>query len=299
MARPYGDRAGWDRWREAQEIPEGADVAAVVAGTVDRRLSKEGTVGSAEQRMIQDSREGRLADMAAADVLVAVDAGTERCSRVVAMNHTDVFEAESSVGFGKGAVEALGRADFEAGGEKMSGVETNAGSGSDAARAASVEHVAEMPKFGGETSSLPCSVFEEDPRRRGRRRTKGRLETGATRSAGDGFGDVFDSARNPGIAGGAGMHDEIVGTELKGTDNFVAKGSDGIFPLVQIRGGQINEVIRVNGDGAQSESGAALAKTVGDVRGDVALMRAGPHARARGEDLERSAANAGGHVECA
>jgi len=247
--------------------------------------------------MIQDSREGHLADMAAADVPVAVDAGAERRFRVVAMNHTDVFEAESRVGFGERAVEALGRADFEAGGEKMSGVEANAGSWKDVARAAGIEHVAEMPEFGGETSSLPCCVFEEDTQRRGRRRTNGRLEAGATRGAGDGFGDVFDSARDPGIASGAGMHDEIVGAELKGADNFVAKGSDGIFPLVRVGGGQIDQVVGVNGDGAQSESGAALAKTLGDVRGDAALVRAGPHARARGEDLERSAANAGGNVE--
>jgi len=113
----------------------------------------------------------------------------------------------------------------------------------------------------------------------------------------DGFGDVFDSAGDSGIASGAGVDDEIVGAELGSADEFVAEGFDGVLPLARIGRGQIDQIVGMDSDGAEMELGAAFTEAFGDRRRDVALVRTWPHARAGRENLERGAADAGGNVE--
>ena len=163
--RDAGATAGgfWRRRRrEAEEGPEGADVAAVVAWAVDGGFEEEGAVGAAEARMIQDAREGLLADVAAADVLVAVEAGGEGGFRIVDVDYADVFEADRGVGFIEGAVEAFGGADFEAGGQEMGCVEADARLGDNAAGARGLQDLTQMIELRAQASSLPCGVFDQD-----------------------------------------------------------------------------------------------------------------------------------------
>jgi hypothetical protein len=288
--------ASTPRWLEAEEGPEGADVAAVVAGAVDGRFAEEGALGAAQAGMVEDAAEGFATDVAAANVLVSIDAGGERGLGVVDVEHANVFEAEGGLGFVEGALEALRRTNFEAGGEEMSGVETDAGLGDDVASAASIEHLLEMRELRTEASSLPCGVFDEDADGNGGRADTWVRPYGES-GAGDGFRNVLDAARNAGVAGGAGMDDEVVCAELEGAEDFVTKGADGIFPLARVGRGQIDQIVGVDGDGAEAERGAAFAETFGNGSGNGALMRARPHARAAGKDLEGGAADAGGGVE--
>ena len=118
--------------------------------------------------MVQDAREGWLPYVATADVLVAIGVGGERRLGVVHVDHADVIEADGGVGFIQGALQALRRANVEAGGEKMRGVETDAGLREDAARAAAIEHLAEVVELRAEASSLPCGVFDQDAQGGGR-----------------------------------------------------------------------------------------------------------------------------------
>ena len=145
---------------QAEERPEGADVAAIVTGAVDWGFREESAAGRTKERMIQEARKGFLADVAAADVLMAVNACAQRGLGIVAVDDRHIVQTEGGVSLGECAVEAFGRANLKARGEEMSGIEANPGRGSDAAGAASVEHVAEMGEFGSEASSLPCCVFE-------------------------------------------------------------------------------------------------------------------------------------------
>ncbi len=115
--------------------------------------------------------------------------------------------------------------------------------------------------------------------------------------AGDGFGHIFDAAGDAGFAGGAGMNDEIVGTELRGAGNFVGERGNGVFPLTRVGRRQIDEVVGVDSDGAEAEQGATRAEAIGDIGRDVALVGARPHARAGGKNLKRGAADACGGVE--
>src|SRR5271167_1308965 len=95
------------------------------------------------------------------------------------------------------------------------------------------------------------------------------------------------------------MDDEVVCAELEGADDFVTEGEDGVFPQARVGRGEIDQIVGVDGDGAEAERGAAFAEAFGDRSGDGALMRARPHARTAGENLERGAAEAGGGVESA
>ncbi len=284
---------------EAEKGPEGTDVATVVAWAVDGRFAEEGAVRAAQPRMIQDSPEGFAPDVAAADVLVTIDVRGEGSLGVVHMDDADVIEAEGGVCFIEGARQAFGRADVEAGGEEMRGVETDAGSGDDAAGAAAIEHLPQMSELRAEASSLPCGVFDEDAEGGGRGGTEGRRDAGATGGAGDGCCDVLDAAGDSGITSGAGMNDQEVGAELEGADDLVAKGHDGIFPQARIGRGEIDQIVGVDGDGTEAELSAALAETLCNGSGDGALMRARPHAGAAGENLQRGAADARGSVQSA
>ncbi len=286
------------RGSEAEKGPEGTDVATVVAGAVDGRFAEEGAVRAAQSRMIQDSPEGFAPDVPAADVLVAIDVGGEGSLGIVHVDDADVIEAEGGVCLIEGAFQAFGRADVEAGGEEMRGVETDSGLGDDAAGTAAIEHLLQMSELRTEAGSLPCGVFDQNAEGDGRRvdtwvRPYGQSGTG------DGFCDVLDAASDSGIASGAGMNDEVVGTELEGAEDFVAEGHDGVFPLAGIGRGEIDQVVGVDGDGTEAELGAAFAETLGDRSGDGALMRARPHAGAAGENLQRGTADAGGGVQSA
>ena len=183
--------------------------------------------------MVHDAREGFLAHVAAANVLMAVDARGERRFGIVAVNDADVFEADGHFDFVESAVETFGRVDFEAGGEEMGGVETDAGCRRDGAGTAGVEDFAEMGECGTEASSLPCGVFDEDAEGRFRRVDTWLRPCGGG-GAGDGFGDVFDAASDAGVAGRAGMDDEVVGAELAGTNDFVAEGGDSALPADRV-----------------------------------------------------------------
>ena len=288
---------------EAEQRPEGADISAIVAGAVNGSFGEERALGAAKRRMIQDARKGLPANLAAADVLVTITARAQRGFGIIAVHDADVFQAEGGIGFRERAVETLGRADFESGGEQMRRVQTDAGSGRDAAGAAAFQQAAEMTEFGCETSSLPRRVFKEDADGTDRRGTKGRLflafaevlrEAGATVGAGDGFSDCFDAAVDAGITRGAGMHDQIFGAQLRGTNQFVAKGFDRVLPLARVRSGQIDQIVGMNGDRAEAKRGPALAEALGDVSGDLALVRTRPHARAAGKNLKRGATDACG-----
>jgi hypothetical protein len=183
--------------------------------------------------MVQNARECLTADVAAADMLVTVNAGAERSFGIVDMDDTDVFEAEGGIGLGESAVEPLGRANVKASSEQMGSIETHPGVGHNAAGAAGVEHIAEMNEFSSEPSSLPCGVFEEDADRR-MRRADTRVRPYGTRRLRDGFSNVLNAAGDAGVACGAGMDDQVVGTKLAGADDFVAESVDRALPLERV-----------------------------------------------------------------
>ena len=95
------------------------------------------------------------------------------------------------------------------------------------------------------------------------------------------------------------MDDQVVSAELEGADDLVAKGDDGIFPLARVGRGEIDQIVGVDGDRAKAKRCAALAETLSDGSGDGALVRARPHARAAGENLQRGATDARCGVQCA
>jgi len=103
-ARRATDRNVCPTRTHAEERPKGADVAAVVAGTVNGSFREERAFGRTKQRVVQDAGEGFPADVAAADVLMAVEARAERNLGIVAVNDADVFEAEGGAGCGEGSV---------------------------------------------------------------------------------------------------------------------------------------------------------------------------------------------------
>src|SRR6187431_2298727 len=88
----------------------------LVADGVDglRRLDDFGD--AREARVVQQKAKGLEADLALADVLVAVDAGAERLLRVVEMERADVVEADVLFHLVDRARVALPGADLVAGG---------------------------------------------------------------------------------------------------------------------------------------------------------------------------------------
>jgi hypothetical protein len=142
------------------QLPESAQIPAVVAMPVNRRFQNKGAPG--QQRMGYDSRESFRFNVSLADVLMAVRARAKRHPGIVDVNHMDAAEADGSLDGLESLLKALGRANLESRSQQVGRIEANTEgkTGGDGAR--HLHHRGQFLKTGTEHASLPRGIFQQN-----------------------------------------------------------------------------------------------------------------------------------------
>lgn len=166
-----------------------------------------------EHGMAENSPEGRLADVALADVLVAVAAGSEGEFRIVGVDDGDAGEREDRFGAAEGFLESFGGGDVISGGEQVTGIEAVSepeagGSGR------AVSEFGEFLEAAAQGAALPGRAFEQESEVFQREVFGGFRERG-----GEGIHGRADGLAAP----ATGMEDEVVGSDGGGALTFRAE----------------------------------------------------------------------------
>ena len=223
--------------------------------------------------MVQEAAEAFQADVPKADVLVAVEAGAEGGAGIVGVNEVDVGEAEQLVGAAEGGAEAGRAGDIEAGGEEVAGVEAEA-DGEFGERAGEIADGPELFKAAAELTAGAGGVFEEDGETGG-----GEAAGGVAEAEGKGGDALLDGL----AAVAAGVDNQVLGADGGGALDLGAEAGDGAGADEGIEGGEVDEIVDVDGERAEVVALADFLQQA-DLAG---VGRAcAPHARAGGEDLE-------------
>src|SRR5256885_1288237 len=136
------------------QLPQPEEAGAVPFG---RNLQEPGNV--AESLVIDELAEGNRTDLALADVLVTVDAGSERFHRIVEVEGVDGSDPQHLVECFEGRRQALLRGDVVAGGEYVAGVQAHR----DPLRApAEVANRTQLFEASSQTRPLAGGGFEQD-----------------------------------------------------------------------------------------------------------------------------------------
>jgi len=259
---------------------EGGDVAGLVAGVVDGSFGDEGAVG--ESRIVQQAAEGRCADGSFADVLMAVELGTECGLGIVAVPDLDGVEADGCANLLHGVgIASLGD-DVVSGDVDVAGVEADGDGG---VGAEAFHQLGDLLQLATEGELRSGGVLDED------------VEVGTGEvDTGDGTLDGLCGQVQALVSGKAlptaGMEDEELRAKGQGALDLSAKGCDGVGAHGLRLAADVDEIAGVDGNGANAELGAQLAHLE-----RVGWLDCGgpPHAWAGGEDLE----GVGTDLDCA
>lgn len=223
--------------------------------------------------MAQNAAEAFEADVAASDVLVAIGMRTEGGAGIVGVDEVEVRKAEGLFGTLKGGAEPGGGGDVEAGGEEMAGVEAEAGGDVDEVVGELAEGL-ELFEFAAEVGAGAGGVFEKDGEV-----ARAEAVDGVAEGEDDGGDALFDGL----VAIAAGVDDEVFGADGGGAFDFGAEAGDGFGADDGVERGEVDEVVDVDGEGAEvvAFAGGAEEPDLVGVGGTGS-----PHARAGGEDLE-------------
>ena len=247
------------------------EIAAVVAGLVDGGFGDESSVG--EAGIVEETAEGREAEGALADVLMAIEMGTAGGLRVVHVPDADIGEPDRAINEGESGFVAVVRDEVVAGDVAMASIEAGA-DGDHGAEA--VEELGDLLEAAAEGELGAGSVFDEDAE-----------VTGVERDAMEGAGDAFGGAGEADFAGeafpGAGMEDEVFGAEGQGAFDFAAKGGDGLVADGIGLAGEVDEIAGVDDERAAVVLAAEGAHLLAVGRGKLS---GAPHAGTGREDLE-------------
>src|ERR1039458_3796336 len=116
---------------------------------------------AAEFGMGEDAAEGVRADVALANVGVAIDVGGQRGFTVIGVNHVHAVEAEQRFGAAQRVAEATLCGNIETRGEQMTGVEAVA-DGETGKFGGAVAHELEFLEAAAQLTAGAGGVFQED-----------------------------------------------------------------------------------------------------------------------------------------
>ncbi len=264
---------------ELAEAFEGVDIAAGFVVGLDGGFEDKGLV--AELGVREDAVEGGFADLAFADVFVAVEMGGECAFGIVGVDDFDEIETESFVGGGDGFFETGGVCNVEAGGEEVAGIEAVADVEVGLA-SGEIANDAELFKATADLVAAADGVFEEHGEGRG-------AEPGGSfgEAEGEGGEALFEGLTFE----VAGVEDEVIGGYDFGAIEFAAEGGDGFGADFGIERGEVDQIVGVD-DERREVQALAEGGEAGGVGG--VGFRGAPHAGTCGEYLEGVGAEAVG-----
>lgn len=224
--------------------------------------------------MVEDPAESVQPNVAFSNIRMTVEAGVESAFAVVGVDERDAGEPEDGGDLGEGCAEAGIGGDVEAGGVEVAGVEAKAGGEGEAGGGEAVE-LAEFFEGAADGGAGAGGVFKQEG------------EVGDAQAFGGGFegsGEGVEGGFEGGVIfGGAGVHDEVVGSDGGGAQELAAEGGDAFGADGGVGGGEVNEVAIVDDKGGEAVCGAVGAQF-------GAAFRRGhggaPHPGAGGEDLK-------------
>ena len=263
----------------SDQLLEGFDVSAVVAGLVDGSFGDEGGVCEAE--IVEQDAEGFDADGSLPDVLVAVEFGSAGSFGVIAMDYFYIVQADGSVEMLQSLVNALFADDVVAGDVSVAGVDAR-GDGNDAAEA--VDDFGNLLEAAAEREFGAGGVFDEDGK-------AGLGEVKALRGGGDGGGGLQQTGFAIRSAKGAGMEDKIIGAYGQGALDLTAESFDGFSEEQFVGAGEVHQIIGVDDQGLEVVLRAQLQHLLAQ---RIAEFVRRPLARAGRENLKRVASDAVG-----
>src|SRR5579862_2099045 len=139
------------------QLLQGLDVSAIVAGTVDWRFRDEG--GVLGPRIVEQPAKDLSANLPFSHVLVAVELGAAIALGIVAVPHVDVLQADGLIEVPHRLAHALGVDDVVAGDVRVAGVDTGP-DGND--RAQQFEHLRNLLEAAAERVLCAGGVFDEN-----------------------------------------------------------------------------------------------------------------------------------------
>ena len=223
--------------------------------------------------MSEDAAEGLGADVAFADMGVAIHVGAARKLTVVGVKDMDVGYAEDVFGGAKGGTQSGNGNDIEASGEQVTGIEAVT-DGEIGELGGEIADGAEFLEFAAQMAAGAGCVFQQDGQLVGRQAVGGVVE-----SEGEG-GDAFLH----GVAAVTAWVDhQIFSADGDGALQFAAEGIDGFRPDYRVERCEVDQIVGVDDERREAETLAGGAQEL-DLQG---VGNAGaPHAGTGGEDLE-------------
>ena len=187
-----------------------------------------------------------FADIALANVVVAVDAGAAELFGVVGVDGGQVFRADGGVELVNHSGDAGGSGQVVAGGEAVLGVQANP-------QAGAIHRLQQLPQFleaGADVLPHSGHIFQ--------------AEVGAGGAVVQHLVDGADDLVKDGIKTlpfvAAGMENYAIGVEGGGQFHIVGEGMDALLHQVGVGAAEVDEVDGVEKDGAHAGVGAALLK---------------------------------------
>src|SRR5207248_7962491 len=223
---PPCNAAGYLRHTLLAELPQPEE-----AGAVPLRRDFEEPRNVAESLVIDERPERDRPDLALADVLVAVDAGSERLHRIVEVEGADGLESEHGVESFESGLEAALVPDVVAGRKGVAGVQAYR---NPVGATAQVADRAQFLESAPQARSLAGGGLEQD--------LAAALVGGE--DAIQGVRHVAHPLLRVGVR--AGMHHQGRDAQEIGAGKLVGEAGDGLLPQVAGASGEIDEVTRVH-----------------------------------------------------
>jgi hypothetical protein len=209
-------------------------ISAVVAFLDHRILEDERQARQLGMRQHAPERGG--ADVAFADLLVAIGARAERGLRIVGVDQLHVLHAEDAVGVPDGLLESGFGADLEAGGQQMAGVEAVAdGQGRHAAR--QIADRAQLLEARADQAAAAGRAFEQQPEM---------ADCEAIRCFGQAVNEVHDAFLDALPAVGAGVGDQVLGADRGGALELAAEGENRFRADRRVDRREVDKIVVVN-----------------------------------------------------
>ena len=232
-----------------------------------------------EGRVAHYGGKTRLADVALADVVVAVNAGAAKLFGVVGVHRCQVFRADGLVKLGNHRLHPVRRGQVITGGETVLGVQADA----EAGVIHSLENAAQFLELGSQVLAHSGHVLQAQVGAFGR----------VVQHSLDGVHRLVEHllVALPLVA--AGVEDNAVSPDVGGQGHIVDERLDALFHQLRVGAAQVDEVDGVEEDGAHAPLFPAL------LEGGHFLLRRmleGPTAGGGTENLDGLAADVGAPV---
>ncbi len=236
--------------------------------------------------MIQYSPKRLESDVTLADVMMAIDAGSQRRFRVIRVNHIDIRESDRSFDMLQRRVESLRGANIVPRCENVRGINANA----HRQIAAQVRNRAQLLESRSNRAALPRRVLQQNTQPIKFQSARRLPQSVSNRCNGVGHCCAATCAR---------VRHQKIRTQRQSPHQLAMKCLDRAGPERALRRCQINQIIVVNYQRAEPQLQPSRAKSRGVCRFYArAVVFAGPHARAGRKNLHRICAQSMRDFEC-